>query len=129
MYTGAVFIHWKYNQLINALSKDLQGREARAVIGLLCDVMRYKVNPDFSYTIKQVYAVVASIDQYPEFVPWCVRTEQVDASPPHDAINNDTRIEYWEMSVGFKMINDSYTSKVTLSDEKSIKVCCLYKQD
>ena len=87
----------------------------------------------YRYTIHQVYEVVADIDKYPQFVPWCVSTRRIQ--PPYflKKLNKregtdsedpliDAVVECWEMAAGFRLLSDSYTSKVTLFPNRSIIV-------
>jgi coenzyme Q-binding protein COQ10 len=57
------------------------------------------------YTVEQIYALVADVEKYPEFIPWCAGARIID------------RTEHWiiaELLVGFKGISESYRSKVHL---------------
>jgi len=57
------------------------------------------------YTVEQLYALVADVEKYPEFIPWCVGARVID------------RQENWIMAdllVGFKGISENYRSKVHL---------------
>jgi ribosome-associated toxin RatA of RatAB toxin-antitoxin module len=47
------------------------------------------------YSQDQLYEVVAAVEHYKEFVPWCQRSEIVQRKPP-------TFLEA-ELEVGFKM--------------------------
>jgi coenzyme Q-binding protein COQ10 len=66
------------------------------------------------YTPAQVYAVVADVERYPEFLPWCVacriKTRESAASFTAD------------LAVGFKMVREQFTSRVTLDPPTGITV-------
>ena len=47
------------------------------------------------YSQEQLYAVVAGVEHYKEFVPWCQRSDIVDRKPPG--------FVEAELEVGFKM--------------------------
>lgn len=47
------------------------------------------------YSQEQLYAVVAGVEHYKEFVPWCQRSDIVDKKPPG--------FVEAELEVGFKM--------------------------
>lgn len=66
---------------------------------------------------ERAYSIVKAIDKYPEFVPWCISTEQV--APPEGA-PTDANVEYWRMAAGFKYVKDSYISKVTFQPNEQI---------
>lgn len=58
------------------------------------------------WTPRQVYDVVASVEHYSQFVPWCQRSTVLLRRPPG-------YLEA-ELEVGFQMFVERYTSKVTL---------------
>ncbi|KAL3634208.1 hypothetical protein CASFOL_021262 [Castilleja foliolosa] len=65
------------------------------------------------YSPEQMFNVVAAVDMYQEFLPWCQRSEIIRHNPngTFDA----------ELEIGFKFLVESYTSHVELSKHKSIK--------
>lgn len=58
------------------------------------------------WTPRQVYDVVAAVENYSQFVPWCQRSAVLVRRPPG-------YLEA-ELEVGFQMFVERYTSKVTL---------------
>ncbi len=56
-----------------------------------------------------MYGIVADVERYPEFVPWCAGLRILG----RDSANPDT-IFFAETLVGFKAIRERYTSRVTL---------------
>lgn len=65
------------------------------------------------YTPDQLYALVADVERYPEFLPWCV------------AARIRTRTETLvvaDLVIGFKMIRERFTSRVTLTPPDQIEV-------
>src|SRR5579871_407211 len=61
------------------------------------------------YTAEQMYAVVADVEHYPEFLPWCskliVRKREKDG---------DIEFVTAEMFVSYLALHESYVSRVTL---------------
>jgi|SRR5437868_2317279 coenzyme Q-binding protein COQ10 len=61
------------------------------------------------YTAEDMYAVVAAIDHYPEFLPWCskvvIRNREKDG---------DIECVTAEMVVSYLALEESYVSRVTL---------------
>ena len=57
-----------------------------------------------------MYAVVADVERYPEFLPWVValRVKSRMSEGPHE-------IAIAEMAVGFRALRERYTSRVTLA--------------
>lgn len=58
------------------------------------------------YTPEQVFALVADVEKYPEFLPWCVACRIKQRETP-------TRFTA-DMAIGFKMVREKFTSRVTL---------------
>ena len=57
------------------------------------------------YTPEQMYGLVADIERYPEFLPWCVAARIRERQA--DAITAD-------LVIGFRMIRERFTSHVKL---------------
>ena len=60
------------------------------------------------YTPEQMYALVAAVDQYHEFAPWCV------ASRIHK--REGKSVFYADLVVGYKMFRERFSSKVMLKE-------------
>lgn len=61
------------------------------------------------YTTEQIYALVADIEKYPEFIPWCVGARVIERTPE------------WviaDLLVGFKGVSETYRSKVHLKENE-----------
>ncbi|HVH80010.1 MAG TPA: type II toxin-antitoxin system RatA family toxin, partial [Stellaceae bacterium] len=65
------------------------------------------------YTPEQMYALVADIERYPEFLPWCVGARIRERSAVF--INAD-------LVIGFRMFRERFTSLVKLSPPSRIDV-------
>lgn len=57
------------------------------------------------YTPEQLYELVADIERYPDFLPWCVAAR---------IRQRNGNILIADLMIGFKMIRERFTSKVTL---------------
>ncbi len=68
------------------------------------------------YSQEQLFNLVADIEKYPEFLPWCiaVRVNQREG----DIIRAD-------LMVGFRIVREKFTSQVTLSAPDRIDVAYL----
>ena len=66
------------------------------------------------YTPEQVYALVADVERYPEFLPWCIacRIAKRESATSFTA----------DLIVGFKMVREQFTSRVTLKPHEEITV-------
>jgi coenzyme Q-binding protein COQ10 len=60
------------------------------------------------YTAQQIYELVADIDKYPQFLPWCSAARIIS--------KNDDMI-LAELTIGYKKIKESFTSRVHLDQE------------
>jgi len=65
------------------------------------------------YTPEQIFDLVADVERYPEFLPWCVGARIRKREPT--TITAD-------LMIGFKMIRERYTSKVVLDRPGRIDV-------
>jgi coenzyme Q-binding protein COQ10 len=65
------------------------------------------------YAPAQVFDMIADVERYPEFLPWCIacrKTETFD-----DGFEAD-------LAIGFKMVRERFTSRITLTPPGSIEV-------
>jgi coenzyme Q-binding protein COQ10 len=67
------------------------------------------------YHPEQLFDLVADIERYPEFLPWCLAAQIVRRSA-------DGRELEAELSIGFKMLRESYLSRVYLERPHAITV-------
>ncbi len=65
------------------------------------------------YTPKQMFDLVADIEKYPEFLPWCKAAR---------IISEKDNIIIAELVISFKHITEKYTSEVSLNPHSSIDV-------
>ncbi|MCA8929400.1 MAG: type II toxin-antitoxin system RatA family toxin [Alphaproteobacteria bacterium] len=65
------------------------------------------------YRPEQLYALVADVERYPEFLPWCTACR---------ITSRNGHVITADLIIGFKMIRERFTSRVTLSPEERIDV-------
>lgn len=65
------------------------------------------------YTPEQLFDLVADIEKYPEFLPWCSRAA-VRSHTDHEMLA--------DLTVGFGPFRETYTSRVTLERAQRIVV-------
>lgn len=65
------------------------------------------------YTPEQLYEVVASVDRYPEFLPWCKAAR---------ITRRDGNTFEADLVIAFKMFRERFTSKVTLAPKSGVDV-------
>lgn len=63
------------------------------------------------YTPKQMFDLVADIKRYPEFLPWCSAAR---------IIRDDGETVIAELSIGYKMIHERFTSRVSLDHKNKV---------
>lgn len=68
------------------------------------------------YSPEQMFDLVADIDRYPEFLPWCVGAR---------ITSREADVVHADLMVGFKMLREKFTSRVTLSRPDRIEVAYL----
>ena len=66
--------------------------------------------------MEQLYDVVANVDDYKYFVPWCRKSEVFEKSESHARAN---------LEVGFPPVSEKYTSVLTLARPNFVKVFLL----
>src|SRR5437660_4694953 len=65
------------------------------------------------YTPEQLFALVADVERYPEFLPWCVGARVRERRP--DLVVAD-------LIIGFRMFRERFTSRVALDPPRRIDV-------
>ncbi len=65
------------------------------------------------YTDQQLFDLVADVERYPEFLPWCLGARIREKSPT---------IIVADLLIGFKMVRERFTSRVELERPRRIDV-------
>lgn len=65
------------------------------------------------FTPEQLYDLVADIERYPEFLPWCVAAR---------VRSREGQVIVADLMIGFKMIRERFTSRVKLTPKSRIDV-------
>jgi coenzyme Q-binding protein COQ10 len=65
------------------------------------------------YTPEQMFDLVAGIERYPEFLPWCLASR---------IRSREGNVVIADLVIGFKMIREKYTSRVVLERPSRIDV-------
>ena len=73
------------------------------------------------HTALQMFDLVADVERYPEFVPLCHSLRIRQRTPQPDG----TEIVVADMTVSFKLVRESFTSRVTL-DRPNLKILVQY---
>jgi coenzyme Q-binding protein COQ10 len=56
------------------------------------------------YTPEQMFDLVAQVDRYPEFLPWCLASR---------ITKREANVFYADLIIGYKMIREKFGSRVT----------------
>ena len=62
------------------------------------------------YTADFIYAIVADVERYPEFVPWCAGLRILKREPAPFG-----EVMWAETLIGYKTLRERYTSRVELN--------------
>jgi len=73
------------------------------------------------HTAPQMFDLVADVERYPEFVPLCQSLKIRQRTPQPDG----TEVIVADMTVSFKLVRESFTSRVTL-DAANLKIMVEY---
>ena len=65
------------------------------------------------YTPEQLFDLVADVEKYPEFLPWCISSKITKC---------DKNVIYADLVIGYKMVREKFGSKVTLDRPNLIHV-------
>jgi coenzyme Q-binding protein COQ10 len=65
------------------------------------------------YTQEQLFALVADVERYPEFLPWCVGARIRE---------RQGNVVVADLVIGFKLIRERFTSRVELDPPRRIDV-------
>ncbi|MEZ8006974.1 MAG: type II toxin-antitoxin system RatA family toxin [Amylibacter sp.] len=66
------------------------------------------------YTAQQMYDLVADIDSYPEFLPWCAAVRTRKVIPQDEKIIVDA-----DLVIAFKVFRERFGSRVTLKPNQT----------
>ncbi|MGA7803870.1 type II toxin-antitoxin system RatA family toxin [Bradyrhizobium sp.] len=69
------------------------------------------------HSAPRMFDLVADVDHYPQFVPFCESIRVTQRTPKEDG----TEIVICEMTVSFKLVRETLTTKVTL-DRANLKI-------
>lgn len=84
---------------------------------------RYAEKRFLPFTPAQLFELVAAVDRYPEFLPWC-RAARVRFAGSLPGTPRKTLLVA-DLVIGFRVMRARYTSRVTLQSPRRIDVTCI----
>ena len=72
---------------------------------------RHREQKLLPWTADQLYSLVADVGRYPEFLPWCAAAR---------ITRRDGNVFWADLVIGFRLIRERYTSRVTLVPGREI---------
>ncbi len=66
-----------------------------------------------SFTAEQLFDLVADVERYPEFLPWCIAAR---------IKRREGNVLSAELVIGFKFVRERYTSRIVLDRPRAIDV-------
>ena len=82
---------------------------------------RFSSKRRVAHSADQMFDLVADVERYPEFVPLCQSLKIRQRTPGDDG----TEVVVADMTVSFKLVRETFTSKVTL-DRPNLKILVEY---
>lgn len=70
------------------------------------------------YSPEEMYALVADVERYPEFLPWVLKVRSRKRETLTDGRESFTA----DLMIGFKMVREKYTSRVLLTPYERVDV-------
>ena len=64
------------------------------------------------YTQEQLFNLVAEVERYPEFLPWCLAAR---------VKRREENLIVAELRIGFKMVRERFTSRITLERPRRMR--------
>ncbi|KAK3553179.1 hypothetical protein QTP86_031754 [Hemibagrus guttatus] len=77
--------------------------------------MEYSENRTIGYSVEQIYSIVANVDQYHQFVPWCKRSKVIK--------QRNAGVQA-QLEIGFSPVIERYVSEVTVIPNHQVRAVC-----
>ena len=84
---------------------------------------RYTEKRFLPYAPAQLFELVAAVDRYPEFLPWCLAARMRSAGTLPGTPRKALLVA--DLAIGFGLLRARYSSRVTLQPPRRIDVTCI----
>jgi len=71
----------------------------------------YQERVSLPYSQQEMFDLVAQVDRYPEFLPWCIGAR---------ILCRENNVLYADLIIGWKILREKFTSKVVLNDLNAV---------
>ncbi|KDN44251.1 hypothetical protein K437DRAFT_247900 [Tilletiaria anomala UBC 951] len=88
------------------------------------NVQTFKQSRDMPYTPQELYAIVANVDSYHLFLPYCTHS-QVVGPDPSVVVENDHQVVLADLGIGFGSFQEKYRSRVELHQDRTVMASAL----
>ncbi|KAI7891768.1 dehydrase and lipid transport-domain-containing protein [Mucor mucedo] len=100
---------------MTAITK-LQSRHFFSLPNILSSKKHYSERKLLTFSQNQLYNVVSNVDDYQNFIPFCTDSKVYT----NKQLDNGVNVMTAELSVGFKLFEEKYMSKVTCNKPHSV---------
>lgn len=86
------------------------------------DSRRHREERIVPFSPSQLFSVVSDVDNYSHFVPWCTDSRVTARHNTSDEDSDNNNFLVADLSVGFRLLSETYTSVVTIVPNRSVSV-------
>ena len=94
------------------ISCDYGRRVPPSTLQLDAPVTAYKEKVTVPYSAQQMYDLVAGVEHYPEFLPWCIGAR---------ILKRDGNTLHADLIIGWKVLRERFSSRVVLNPTNSVQ--------
>lgn len=77
-------------------------------------MFKYQENVTVNHNVEKIYNIVANINNYPKFIPWCTKVEHLKI--------DEEGFNHYRLDVGFGMFNNHFITKDKFTPFSEIEI-------